>query len=258
MTKRKPLVAANWKMHKTAAEAVSFVEELLPLVAASSEECDLLICPSFTNLVPLNDALAGSAVRLGAQDVHWEEEGAFTGAVSASMILTSGCVSVILGHSERRQFFSETDEIVNRKLGASIRAGLKAIVCVGETLEERQAGQIEGVVLGQVEAALNGITSDDTLLQVAFAYEPIWAIGTGSTATPEQAGEVHRLIRNWLRKQFGDATADSVVIQYGGSVKPENADELFAQEDIDGGLVGGASLNPVSFAAIANAAVRQS
>ena len=257
MSTRKPLVAANWKMHKTAAEAVSFVEELLPLVAESSQVCDLLICPSFTNLIPVAEALVGSAVHPGAQDMHWEEEGAFTGAVSASMILTSGGVRVILGHSERRQLFRETNDIVNRKLAASIRAGLKAIVCVGETLEEREAGQIEGVVLGQVEAALNGITSDDTLLQIAFAYEPIWAIGTGRTATPEQANEVHQLIRNWLRTRFGSA-ADAVAIQYGGSVKPENADDLFAQEDIDGGLIGGASLNPKSFAAIATAAVRQS
>ncbi len=254
---RRPLIAANWKMHKTAEEAVRFAVELKPLLADACAACEVVICPPYTNIVPLCAALKGSAVQLGAQNTHWEDSGAFTGEVSPLMILTSGCSWVILGHSERRQLFGETNESVNRKLAASLQAGLRAIVCVGETLEEREAGQIERVVLGQVEAALNGI-STDAALRIAFAYEPIWAIGTGRTASPAQAEEVHLLIRNLLRSTHGDAVADAIRIQYGGSVKPENAAELFGQENIDGGLIGGASLEAESFAAIIEAAARRS
>lgn len=250
---RRALIAGNWKMHRTAAEARRLVEELRPLVEGTGASADVVVCPTFTSLQAVGEALAGSPIALGAQNMHWEEEGAFTGEVSAAMILTSGCTYVILGHSERRQYFAETDDSVNRKLAAALDAGLKPIVCVGETLAQRDAGQMESVVLGQVKAALDGVPSED-IPRIALAYEPIWAIGTGRTATPAQAEEAHLLIRQCLRKTCGERAADSVRIQYGGSVKSDNASELFAQPNIDGGLIGGASLEAESFAAIVKAA----
>ena len=250
---RRALIAGNWKMHRTAAEARGLAEELRGAVGGTGASADVVVCPTFTSLQVVGEALEGSGISLGAQNMHWEKEGAFTGEVSAAMILTIGCIYVILGHSERRQYFAETDESVNRKLVAALDAGLKPIVCVGETLEQREAGQMEKVVLGQVRAALDGIPAE-AIPGIALAYEPIWAIGTGRTATPAQAEEVHLLIRQFLRSIFGDRAADAVRIQYGGSVKPDNASELFSQANIDGGLIGGASLEMESFAAIVSAA----
>lgn len=248
---RRALIAGNWKMHRTAAQARGLAEELKGLVASAS--ADVVVCPTFTSLQAVGEALEGSSISLGAQNMHWEQEGAFTGEVSAAMILTIGCTYVILGHSERRQYFAETDADVNRKLAAALDVGLKPIVCVGETLEQRDSGQMESVVLGQVKAALDGIPAE-AIPGIALAYEPIWAIGTGRTATPAQAEEVHLLIRQFLRSNCGDQAADAVRIQYGGSVKPDNALELFSQANIDGGLIGGASLKAESFAAIVTAA----
>lgn len=250
---RRYLVAGNWKMHKTVDEAVELAAALKPLVAASSADVDVVLCPPATHLTALAAALEGSQIGLGAQNAHWEAEGAFTGEISPRMILTSGCTYVILGHSERRQLFGETDEMVKRKLKAALAVGLRPIVCVGETLEEREAGRVEAVVLGQVEAALAGLGAEETG-QLALAYEPVWAIGTGRTATPDQAEEVHRMIRGALERLCGAAVAAKIRIQYGGSVKPDNAAELFSQDNIDGGLIGGASLDAASFAAIVNAA----
>lgn len=250
---RRPLVAGNWKMYKSAAEAGTLARAIASLLSRDCEAVEVVLCPPFTSLQAVREALAGSPIALGAQNMHWESEGAFTGEISPQMILTTGCSYVILGHSERRQYFAETDEQVNRKLKAALRAGLSPIVCVGETLEQREAGQIETVVLGQVRAALQGV-SEPELLKMALAYEPVWAIGTGRTATPAQAEEVHGLIRSSLRQHYGEGVAGALRIQYGGSVKPENAAELFTQQNIDGGLIGGAALKADSFAAIVRAA----
>lgn len=248
---RKPFVAGNWKMHKTAAEAVALVEELKPLLAGTTQ-VEVAVCPPYTSLVAVQQALAGSSIGLGAQNVHWEASGAFTGEISAEMLLTSGCKYAIIGHSERRQYFADTDETVNRKLTAALGAGLVPIVCVGETLEQREAGQIEAVVLGQLNGALQGIQAKDAS-RIVLAYEPVWAIGTGKTATSAQAEEVHALIRGRLKALYGPEVADAIRLQYGGSVKPDNAAELFAQPNIDGGLIGGAALKAEDFAAIVQA-----
>ena len=250
---RRPLVAGNWKMYKTAEEAGELARAIVGAVGRECEGVDVVLCPPFTSLQAVGAALAGSPIALGAQNMHWEVEGAFTGEVSAAMILTAGCRYTILGHSERRQYFAETDEQVNRKLKAALRAGLAPIVCVGETLQEREAGQVEAVVLGQVQAGLQGLSETD-LLKIALAYEPVWAIGTGHTASPAQAEEVHSMIRAALRQHYGKNVADALRIQYGGSVKPENAAELFSQQNIDGGLIGGAALKAESFVAIVKAA----
>ncbi|MFA6108401.1 MAG: triose-phosphate isomerase [Candidatus Latescibacterota bacterium] len=250
---RRPFVAGNWKMNKTADQAVALVETLKPLLADLTADREVVICPPFTSLHAVKVALAGSRIGLGAQNMHWESSGAYTGELSAEMILTSGCTHVILGHSERRQYFGETDATVNRKLVAALKAGLAPIVCVGETLQQREADQIEAVVLGQVDAGLQGLTVQD-VVRITLAYEPVWAIGTGRTASAAQAEEVHALIRGRLRQLFGDQVAAQVRIQYGGSVKADNAADLFAQENIDGGLIGGAALDAVSFAAIVKAA----
>ena len=250
---RRPLVAGNWKMYKNAQQAGELARAIVAQVGQGRGAVDVVVCPPFTSLQAVGEALAGTGIALGAQNMHWENEGAFTGEVSPEMILTTGCTYVILGHSERRQYFAETDEQVNRKLKAALRVGLAPIVCVGETLEQREAGRIEAVVLGQVQAALQGL-SEAELLKIALAYEPVWAIGTGRTATPAQAEEVHSLIRSCLRQHYGAGVADALRLQYGGSVKPENAAELFAQQNIDGGLIGGAALKADSFAAIVKAA----
>jgi triosephosphate isomerase len=231
----------------------ALIAELLPLVADSTGAVDVVVCPPYLALGAAAAALDGGGVTLGAQNCHWEEEGSFTGEIAPGMLLTVACQWVILGHSERRQSFGETDEGVNRRAVAALAAGLRLIVCVGESLEEREAGRVEEVVLGQLDRSLSGFTAEQ-LEPVAVAYEPVWAIGTGRTATPEQAQEVHGLIRPRLRETFGDAAADGIRILYGGSVKPDNAAELFGQPDIDGGLIGGASLKAADFAAIVNAA----
>ncbi len=250
---RRPLVAGNWKMNLGPEAGSALIAQLLPLVAESTGDVDVVVCPPYTSLGAAAVALAGSQVGLGAQNCHWEEVGAFTGEVGPGMLLTVACQWVILGHSERRQLFSETDEGVNRRTMAALSAGLRTIVCIGETLEDRESGRVEEVVLGQLDHSLQGLTVEQ-LESVAVAYEPVWAIGTGRTATPEQAQQVHGLIRGRLRDTFGDAAAESIRIQYGGSVKPDNAAELFGQTDIDGGLIGGAALKAADFAAIVNAA----
>ena len=253
MTMRKPLIAGNWKMYKTPDEAVELARGLKSLLADAGEDCEVVVCPPFTSLRAVSQILEGSPIALGAQNMHWELEGAYTGETSPRMILTCGCTYVILGHSERRQYFAETDLIVNQKLKVALREGLSPIVCVGESLEQREAGQFEQVVLGQVEAALQNIAAEE-VGRVTLAYEPVWAIGTGETATAAQAEEVHGLIRGFLVQSCGQAAAAQIRIQYGGSVNPENAAELFTQDNIDGGLIGGASLKAESFAAIVKAA----
>ena len=241
MPERTPYLAANWKMHKTVAEAAEFVDALLPRIAATQH--DVVVCPPFTALTAVVERRYGTAVKVAAQNMHEAESGAFTGEVSAPMLAELDVEAVVLGHSERRQYFGETDESLARKVPAALAAGLEPILCVGESEEARDAGQTEGVLERQLQA---------DLAEVVIAYEPIWAIGTGRTATPEQAQEACAYIRDVLRER--GAAADSVRILYGGSVKPANAAELLAQPDIDGALVGGASLDPADFAAIVEAA----
>ena len=250
---RTPFVAGNWKLNKTPDEA-----EILArcVVAAVSDVkgVDVAICPPFTALERVSSVVCCTGVGLGAQNMYWEAEGAFTGEVSAPMLLTCGCEYVILGHSERRQFFGETDETVNRRLKAALSAGLKPIVCIGESFDERQTNVTEQVVETQMQGALDGISADD-MRGITLAYEPVWAIGTGLTATPEQAEAVHAFLREVLTQLYQDDVAQGVRIQYGGSVKPDNAAELFEQDNIDGGLIGGASLEADDFAAIVKAAI---
>jgi triosephosphate isomerase (TIM) len=244
---RRPILAANWKMHKTAADAVAFAEAFAPRVADASS-VDVVIAPPFTALAALGAALAGTPIALAAQNAHPEEQGAFTGEVSAAMLREAGCRYAIVGHSERRTLFGESSELVARKAEALLRHGIRAIVCVGESLAEREAGRTGDVIDAQLRESLARIPADGTA-ELVIAYEPIWAIGTGRTATPEAAQEVHARVRERLRERFG-AGGESVRIQYGGSVKPDNVCELMAQPDIDGALVGGASLEPESFARI--------
>jgi triosephosphate isomerase len=245
---RKPILAANWKMHKTTGEAEAFVDAFLPLVADAT--VDIVLAPAFGALHCVGKAVGGSNVALAAQNVNPEEKGAFTGEMSPGMLVDLGCRYAIVGHSERRALFGETSEFVARKAHALLGAGIRPIVCVGETDDEREAGRVEDVVGGQLAQSLAGI-DPSRASEIVVAYEPVWAIGTGKTATPEIAQEVHGFIRSRLRAQFGDG-ADEIRIQYGGSVKPDNVAELMAQADIDGGLVGGASLEPASFASIVN------
>lgn len=250
---RTPFVAGNWKLNKTADEAETLARCVVDAVAGITG-VDVAICPPFTALERVAQVVRGTPVGLGAQNVYWEAEGAFTGEVSAPMLLTCGCEYVILGHSERRQFFGETDETVNRRLKAVLHAGLKPIVCLGESLAERQADKTEQVVETQLRGALSGISADD-VRGITLAYEPVWAIGTGLTATPDQAEAVHAFLRQVSTDLYRDEVARAVRIQYGGSVKPDNAAALFAQNNIDGGLIGGASLDAAAFAAIVKAAV---
>ena len=245
---RKTLIAGNWKMFKTQAEAEELVRALQAEVEGY-EKVDVVVCPTFTSLSAVNELLKGSSIQLGAQDVYWEDEGAFTGQISTAMLLDCGCSHVILGHSERRQFFGETDETVNRKLKKVLDTDLTPIVCIGETLEEREDGRVSEVVLGQLERAVEGLT-EDQVTRIIIAYEPVWAIGTGRTATPEVAEEVHAMIRGWLTDTFSEELSQGLRILYGGSVKPGNVVELMAQPDLDGALVGGASLDAPTFAKI--------
>ena len=245
MTRRK-FICGNWKMFKTTAEAVQLVRELRQRL---NTQVQVGIAPPFTALAPVKSALQGSPIQLYAQNCHAEKQGAFTGEVSAPMLLEVGCDGVILGHSERRQLFGETDEGVNRKLRAALEAQLSAIVCVGETLAEREANRTWEVVRRQVSGALAGFSAEQ-IGKLTLAYEPVWAIGTGKVATTAQAQEVHGQIRGLLRELGGAQAAEAVRIQYGGSVKPDNAAELLAQPDIDGALVGGASLKAEDFARI--------
>jgi len=249
MPDRTPYIAANWKMHKTAAEAGEFVDALLPRIAATRS--DVAICPPFTALGAVVERRYGTAVKVAAQNMHEEEAGAFTGEVSAAMLVEAGVEAVVLGHSERRQLFGESDEALARKVPAALAAGLEPILCVGESEEARDGGQTKAVLERQLQADLAGVGGAE-LARVVIAYEPIWAIGTGRSATPEQAQEACAFTRDVLRERGG--AADEARVLYGGSVKPGNAAELLAQPDIDGALVGGASLDADDFAAIVRAA----
>jgi triosephosphate isomerase len=249
MPERTPYIAANWKMNKTVAEAAEFIDALLPRIAAT--QCDVVVCPPFTALAEVVERRRGTAVRVAAQNMHEEAAGAFTGEVSAPMLVELDVEAVVLGHSERRQYFNETDEALARKVPAALAAGLEPILCVGESEEAHDGGETEEVLERQLQADLAGLESAQ-LAEVVIAYEPIWAIGTGRTATPEQAQEACAFIRDVVRMR--GAAADSLRILYGGSVKPDNAAELLSKPDVDGALVGGASLDAADFAAIVEAA----
>ncbi|NNB87457.1 triose-phosphate isomerase [Corallococcus exiguus] len=250
---RRKIVAGNWKMNKTVPEALALVRELRGAVAAMGDKVEVAIAPPFVALQPLHIALEGAPLQLAAQNCHWESSGAFTGEISAPMLAELGCAYVIVGHSERRQFFGETDATVNKRAKAVKAAGMTPIVCVGETLAERESNQTLTVVERQVRGALEGFSGADVATFV-MAYEPVWAIGTGRTATTAQAQEVHAAIRGLLTRMYDEGTAERVRIQYGGSVKPDNAAELLGQPDVDGALVGGASLKAADFVAIVKAA----
>ena len=247
---RTPVMAGNWKMYKTPAETTAFFEKFRPLVEKSSH-CEIVICPPFTNLAAAVDAVKGSNIRVGAQNIGWAKEGAFTGEISGPMLLAVGATHAIIGHSERRQYFNETDETVLKRTQAALEFGLTPIVCVGELLADRESGNTEAVLAGQFQKGIAGLT-EQQFAKIVIAYEPVWAIGTGKTATPEIAADTHRAIRAQVRGKFGKDAADAVRILYGGSVKPDNAKILMAQPEIDGVLVGGAALDPVSFASIVN------
>jgi triosephosphate isomerase len=245
---RTKLIAANWKMYKTPAEAKAFTDAFLPLVAGHTRD-EIALFPSVTSLATVVAALAGSNVAAGLQNMHFAEEGAFTGETSATMLKAVGGTHTLIGHSERRQYFAETDEIVNKKLHTALKHGIIPIVCVGEHLHEREAGHTTQIICTQLRHAFAGITPE-TAVPIVIAYEPVWAIGTGKTATPAMAVEAHHTIRSEVARILGAETAEAVRVLYGGSVKPENACELLCQVEIDGALVGGASLKPDSFASI--------
>lgn len=247
---RRPVIAGNWKMFKTVAETRAFFAALKPLVSASTH-CDIVVAPPFTALAAAAEAAGGSNIAISGQNMHWEKQGAFTGEVSAAMLLEAGCRYVILGHSERRQLFGETDDTVAKKLLAALAAGLIPIVCVGETLDERNRNETEAVLARQFNGACAALTAEQ-FSRILLAYEPVWAIGTGRTATPEMAGDAHRFLRNQAATRFTSERASDLRILYGGSVKPDNTRGLMAQMEIDGALVGGASLDASSFAAIVN------
>ncbi len=244
---RKPIIAGNWKMNKTPDEAKELVEALIPLVKDAA--CDVVVCPPYVDLCCVGKAIEGTNIRLGAQNVHWAEKGAFTGEISADMLKARGVEFAIVGHSERRQYFGETDETVNKRALAALNAGITPIICVGESLEQREAGVTDALVSGQTVAALNGMTNVQ-VESVVIAYEPIWAIGTGKTATKEDANATIGVIRKAIAGVFGEETAEKVRIQYGGSMNPKNASELMAMPEIDGGLIGGASLKADDFSKV--------
>lgn len=250
---RKPIIAGNWKLNKTSSEAVSLTTELKTLVA-NYTEAEIVVAPTFTTLSEVHSVIKGSNILLAAQDVYWEDNGAFTGEISVPMLKDVGCEYVIIGHSERRQFFGETNESVNNKTKAVLSHDLKPIICVGELLEEREAGRTEAVIEDHVKGGIADLTHSE-LSSCVIAYEPVWAIGTGKTATPIQAQEVHKFIRDILSDSYSNQVASKIRIQYGGSVKPENAKELMTQQDVDGALVGGASLDAESFADIVKNAI---
>jgi triosephosphate isomerase (TIM) len=245
---RKPLIAANWKMYKTPKESLAFLDEFLPLVQDHTSS-DIAIFPTMSSLAHVIDATKGTNSTAGAQTMHWLDEGPYTGETSPTMLKSIGCTRVLIGHSERRQYFNETDETVNLKLKAALAHDLVPIVCVGETFDKRQSGLTEAVLRWQVACALNGIHGH-ACSHLVIAYEPVWAIGTGSVATPQQANEAHAIIRREVAAHLGPHCADGIRILYGGSVKPDNVATLMAESEIDGALVGGASLQPKSFAAI--------
>ena len=244
---RRPIIAGNWKMNKTAAEGAALVNELKPLV--KDADCDVVVCVPFTDIPAVSAAAKGSNIRVGAQNVHFAEKGAYTGEISAEMLKEFGVEYVIIGHSERRQYFGETDETVNKRMHAALAAGLTPIVCVGESLEERETGKTEAVLSVQIEEGLKGL---EDVSKIVIAYEPIWAIGTGKTATAEQANETIAFIRKKCAEVFCPKCAEKVRIQYGGSMDAKNCKELMAMPEIDGGLIGGASLKPEDFSFIVN------
>lgn len=246
---RKKVIAGNWKMNKTPQEAIQMVKELIPLVTDSKNE--VIICAPYIDLIPLVELTKGTNVKIGAENMHFAKSGAYTGEISGPMLKAIGVEYVILGHSERRQYFAETDDTVNKKLKAAFEYDLKPIVCVGETLGEREAGKTEDIITSQTRLALDGITKEQ-VKQTIIAYEPIWAIGTGKTATSDDANNSIKSIREEIAKEYGGDIAQEVIIQYGGSVKSSNARELFTTSDIDGGLVGGASLKAEEFSKIVN------
>ena len=248
---RKVVIAGNWKMNKTPAEATALINEIKPLVADA--DCDVVACVPYIDLFAAMDAAKGSNIKIGAENCHWAESGAFTGEVSAPMLKAIGVEYVVIGHSERRQYFGETDVTVQKRVRAALDNGLKVILCVGELKEEREQNITMEIVRMQTKVALLGVTEAE-LDNIIIAYEPVWAIGTGLTATAEQANEVNGAIRALIGELYGKAAADKIVVQYGGSMNAGNADELLAQYDVDGGLIGGASLKAADFAAIVKAA----
>ena len=250
---RKAIIAGNWKMNKTATEAAALIDELIPAVKDAT--CEVVICVPFTDLTTAVAKCKGTNIHVGAENVHFEKSGAFTGEISADMLVDLGVEYVVIGHSERRQYFAETDETVNKRSRAALAAGLKPIICVGESLTQREQGVTEELVRMQTKIALNGVTAEE-LKNVVIAYEPIWAIGTGKTATAEQAQEVCAAIRKVVGELYGEAVAEATTVQYGGSMNAKNCEELLSKKDVDGGLIGGASLKAPDFAVIVNAATK--
>lgn len=242
---RKPIIAANWKMNKAVSEAVDFAKELKDLTR-DIFNVEIVVCPPFISLAYVGETLKNTSLKLGAQNMHWEKNGAFTGEISPVMLRDAGCHYVIIGHSERREYFRETDEDVNKKVKSALSFNLIPIMCVGEKLQERESGNALKVVERQVKNGLDGLTKEE-VKDLVIAYEPVWAIGTGKNASPADANEVHKFIRSILKKLYNEETSNTIKIQYGGSVKPENIDDLMKEEEIDGALVGGASLNINSF-----------
>ena len=248
---RKAIIAGNWKMNKTATEASELIDALIP--AVKDADCEVVICTPFTSLVTAVEKCKGTNIHVGAENVHFEKSGAFTGEISADMLVDLGVEYVITGHSERRQYFAETDETVNKRTKAALEAGLKVIVCVGESLAQREQGVTEELVRMQTKIALGGVSAEE-MKRVVIAYEPVWAIGTGRTATADQAQEVCAAIRKVLGELYGEEVAEATTVQYGGSMNAGNADELLSKKDVDGGLIGGASLKADAFGAIVAAA----
>ena len=246
---RKPIIAGNWKMNMTPSQAKELVTDLIPLVKDAA--CDVVVCPPYVDIALVAELVKGTNIQVGAQNIHWAEKGAFTGEISAAMLKEAGAAYAIIGHSERRQYFGETDATVNSRTKAALAAGIVPIICVGESLEQREKGETDAVVSGQVKADLADIPGE-AVAGLVIAYEPIWAIGTGKTATDEQANETIGLIRETIASLYGQAVADQVRIQYGGSMNPKNVKGLMAQTQIDGGLIGGASLKAADFAQVVN------
>lgn len=246
---RKPIIAGNWKMNMTPSQAKELVTDLIPLVKDAA--CDVVVCPPYVDIALVAELVKGTNIQVGAQNIHWAEKGAFTGEISAAMLKEAGAAYAIIGHSERRQYFGETDETVNSRTKAALAASIVPIICVGESLEQRENGETDAVVSGQVKADLADIPGE-AVAGLVIAYEPIWAIGTGKTATDEQANETIGLIRETIASLYGQAVADQVRIQYGGSMNPKNVKGLMAQAQIDGGLIGGASLKAADFAQVVN------
>jgi triosephosphate isomerase len=252
--KNRPIIGGNWKMQKTIAESKSFIGELLTKIENMQEKVDIVIIPPFTSINTVSEALKGKKIYTGGQNMYCEEKGAFTGEISPNMLLDAGATYVVLGHSERRAIFKESSELVSKKVKLSVKKGLKPILCIGETKDERISGKTEAVLKEQLTGSLNGITKEE-MANIVIAYEPVWAIGTGLTATPAQAQDAHAYVRKLLASMYDESISKKTRIQYGGSVKPDNAKELFSQPDIDGGLVGGASLEVKSLVDIIKGAI---